>query len=176
MKRTELKRTKPMKRSAIKKKKKPKTALQKRKDKMDSPYWNTKCKAEVTRWAHNMPCLICGKTERNGVMIVGHHLIRKSRSRLHRWHPMNIVALCPLHHLHGIQIAAHSDNVLAVARFVERLRARAPEWFAWLEVHADAARKVETEVKQIARPDWRKQYEMWKLIADKAEEAAQDRR
>jgi len=167
MKRSEIKRKTPLKSSGPVKKRKKKTALQKRIDKMDSPYWNNKCKAAVAEWAHLMPCLICTVREqglRDGQYIVGHHLIRKSKSRLYRWHPDNIVPLCPKHHLHGIDFAAHSENVLAVVRFIEAFRALAPTQYDWLVDHQDAIRKTDMR-GPIERPNWAYQYTIWQQRA-----------
>ena len=97
MKQTPLKRKTPLKAKAglkatpfkkkPKRKKKPKSTLQRNKDKMDSRYWNNKCQEHVTRWAHSTPCLMSGKREPQVRSVCGHHMIRKSKSRLYRWHP-----------------------------------------------------------------------------------------
>jgi len=159
MKRSELKPGKPLK-AGGKIKRKKKTALQKRIDKKDSPYWGNKCSAAVTAWAHKQACLISGKREPETRLVCGHHLIRKSRSRLYRWHPMNIIPLSEEHHLTSTLCAAHSDNILAVARFVDAMRALSPTHFDWLVDHQDAIRKTDMR-GPIERPDWRAQYEYW---------------
>ncbi len=162
MKQTPLKPGKPLKRTGFKRKKK--SSLQKRIDKMDSAYWNRKCQAAVAAWAHRQPCLVCGRKEPNVLLMAGHHLILKSRSRLYRWHPMNIVPLDDVHHLSSITCAAHSDNPLAVAAFVERLETFEPEKYQWLVEHAAAMRKTDMRVGQIERPDWREQAEYWESL------------
>ncbi len=163
MKRSEIKRKTPLKRTAFKKKpkRKKKTALQKRIDKMDSPYWDKKCKAAVAEFCHMSRCMLCCKREPEVRLIAGHHIIRKSRSRFLRWHPKNIVPLCELHHLTSIHYAPHSDNPLAVRRFLEKLEELAPAQYAWLLANQGAIRKISKEVGQIERPDWRYQYEIW---------------
>jgi len=176
MKRGELKRTKPMKRSAIKKPKKKKTALQKRIDKMDSKYWGNQCKRDVTRWAHCMRCFVCGAEEPFVDLVCGHHNIFKSMSRFYRWDPMNIVPMCGHHHLWDADISPHNRKLpLAVSAYTKELQAKMPDHYAWWVEH-EALRKAEKlTVGFIRKPDWRKQAGIWRLIADKAEEAAQDR-
>ncbi len=136
---------------------------------MDSKYWDSKCHERAKDWAHKMPCLVCGKTEsEHGVQIVGHHLIRKSRSRLHRWEPLNIVALCPEHHLHGMEVCAHSENPLAVAAFVNALNNKSPQQYDFLKKNATAIRQKDMRVGPKERPDWKGQYETWCMMADDA--------
>ena len=164
MKRSELKPGKPLKAGKPlkrkKAKKKPKSKLARRIDKMDSSYWNRKCKEAVAAFMHTQPCLICGAREPKEDLICGHHLLRKSRSKLYRWHPMNIIPLCDVHHLSGIHLAAHSDNPLAVALFVKTLEQVAPEHYRWLREHAAAIRKTDMR-GPIEHPDWRYQHTIW---------------
>ncbi len=164
MKRTEIKRKTPLKKTAFKKKpkRKKKTALQKRIDKMDSPYWDKKCKAAVAEFMHTQKCLACGHKEPYVRLVCGHHLIRKSRSRLYRWHPMNIIPLCEKHHLSGTELAAHSDNVLAVAAFVQWLTGEPGGYYEWLVQARRSMDEIKHTVSQIERPDWRYQYEIWR--------------
>jgi len=174
MKRSELKPGKPLKaktalKSGGKIKRKKKTALQKRIDKKDSKYWNRKCAEAVKEWAHRSPCLYCGVMESAlppDHYIAGHHLLRKSRSVLYRWHPMNIIPLCPEHHTSGIQVCAHSDNPIAVVRFIDWLKSLKIGHYDWLVDHQDAIRKTDMR-GPIEHPDWRYQYEIWRQrIAD----------
>lgn len=177
MKRTQMKRGKPLKRTGFTKSgRKKKTALQKRKDKMDSPYWENKCHAKEKEWAHNSPCLVCGKTEAaDGVLVAGHHLLRKSRSRLLRWEPLNVIALCEEHHLSGIEICAHSDNPIAVAALVEAVRRERPDQYAFMRDNAHKMRQKDMRVGPKEKPDWRAQYDQWCKLAEDAIRANCDR-
>lgn len=161
---TPLKAKTPLKRTSFKKKpkRKKKTDLQKRIDKMDSPYWDKKCKAAVAEWAHMQACIITGKREPATRLVCGHHLIRKSRSVLYRWHPMNIIPLSEEAHLTSIVCAAHSDSPFAVTRFLDELQVKAASHYEWLVIHITALRKKDSRVGQIERPDWRYQYEIWR--------------
>ena len=161
MKRSGIKRKKALKSKPLKAKRKPKTALQKRKDKMDSPYWNRKCGAAVTVYMHTQACFVCGRKEPACGTVAGHHLVRKSRSRLYRWHPMNIIPLCSEHHLYSTIIAAHSDNALAVVEFAARIRCRDYARYVWWASTADEIRHKDLRSGPIERPDWRSQYEFW---------------
>ena len=172
MKRSPLQPGKPMKRTgfAKAKPKAKKSSLQKSKDKMDSKYWDNQCHGHAKKFAHESPCLVCGRTEkRDGVMVAGHHLLRKSRSRLYRWDPLNVVALCEEHHLSGIEVCAHSDNPIAVAAFVETVKTTSPEQYAFMEAKAPELRQKDMRVGPKERPDWRAQAGVWKAMADAAE-------
>ena len=160
MKRSPLKRKTPLRAKRLTRKRKKKSDLQKRKDKQDSQYWNNKCHAAVTEFAHKSSCIICGRVEGEVALVAGHHLIRKSKSRLLRWHPMNIVPLCEEHHMQSVKCAAHSENVLAVAAFVEYLKENYPRRHAWLEENADAIRQTDMR-GPIEKPNWRYQYTIW---------------
>ena len=177
MKRTELKRKTPLRaKTALKPggkikrkkaKKKPKSKLARRIDKKDSSYWNRKCAEAVTEWAHMQACVICGKREPATRLVCGHHLIRKSRSGLYRWHPLNVIPLCEEHHLTSITCAAHSDNPFAVAAFCDILKLKAPKNLGWFKEHFMALRKKDGRVGQIKHPDWRYQHTIWRQrIAD----------
>lgn len=159
-----LKRTPLKRKTPLRAKRKPKSNLQKRKDKMDSPYWDKKCHTAVAQWAHKSKCVICGKREPEVGLIAGHHLIRKSRSRLLRWHPMNIIPLCEEHHLNSVDMAPHSDNPLAVKRFLEKLEVLEPRRYNWLVENQDAIRKTDMR-GQIEKPDWRYQLTIWEQKA-----------
>lgn len=139
---------------------KPKSTLARNKDKMDSRYWDGKCDETVKALMHNLPCILCGKREPLTRIVCGHHQIRRSRSKLYRWHPMNVIPLCENCHLTSITVAAHSENPLAVSAYLDMLKFTLPEHYDWLYEHQDAIRKTDMR-GPIEHPDWKAQYSYW---------------
>ena len=75
------------------------------------------------------PCEVCGATSGyyNGRTIrsMGHHILSKELHRLYRYDPLNIVVLCPKHHL-GAEMSPHSSIsgvVAATAPSTQRSKA-----------------------------------------------------
>lgn len=85
---------------------------------------------------HGKPCEVCtsqGSTYTRGTC--GHHIVPRSRSLFLRHDPMNIVVLCPTHHMFSNTLAAHSMNALAVGRFLDWLNAHKPVQLAYVRQH-----------------------------------------
>ena len=150
MKRTPLKSKAPLRRKApIRTTGKPKGH-----HRAGSAFWRNKADKLITALFRNKPCLVCGTTRNT----CGHHLIPRSRSALHRHTLLNLVPLCPEHHRFGMKLAAHSDNALAVQRFVELVQVVAPEHFAHWTAHE----------YDIGKPDYEARHEALSLIAAEA--------
>ncbi len=169
MKRTELQRKTPLKKTAFKKKRKKKTALQKRIDKMDSPYWDKKNDEAQKAYAHTQPCFVCGLYEwelGDHKYIVGHHLIPRRKSRYFRWHPDNLIPLCPKHHYnHKGPLAAHSEDGMSVQAFNDLLKARLPQVYANWKMREEYLIQQNLCDGPKDRPDWRYQSTIWKQRA-----------
>ncbi len=122
MKRTPLRRKKPLSRTGrIKRVKKSK--LQKKRDDCHSRYWRNKCDGLITRMFSGKPCIVCGSTE----YTAGHHLIGRA-NKMFRHDPNNLVPLCPLHHKWDSTLSAHA----APAAFAVWLSQNLPGTWAWL--------------------------------------------
>jgi len=83
----------------------------------------------LSQWAKGKPCAVCGQLQ--GVCL--HHILHKSLYNELRFTLMNLIPLCPDHHRFSNELAAHSDNTLAQARFIDWLRENRPEQWSWIE-------------------------------------------
>ena len=86
------------------------------------------------------PCEICGATNGfyNGKTIrsMGHHTLSKELHRAHRYNPLNIVVLCPKHHMGG-EMSPHSHDGVAQAKFYQWLADNKPEQYEFMMTHGN---------------------------------------
>ena len=112
----------------------PKKTLAQRKAAPNSKYWQNKCHDVFMKRGHGQPCQVCeSKGIHNTEGTCYHHIVSQSRSKLLKYDEMNVVVLCPSHHTMGNDLAPHSTNSLAVARWVDWLRENEPEKVAYCE-------------------------------------------
>ena len=87
--------------------------------------WMNACDDLFLAQFRGRPCEICGATSGyyNGRTIrsMGHHILSKELHRLYRYDPLNIVVLCPKHHL-GAEMSPHSHDTAAQAAFYDWMR------------------------------------------------------
>ena len=87
--------------------------------------------------ARGQPCAICG---RKGVRGAGfHHLLPKSRFGIYRFELKNLIILCPNCHCYSIELAAHSQNVIAIENFIKWMRKNRQKQYGWIK---RAAKKI----------------------------------
>jgi hypothetical protein len=88
-----------------------------------------KCDVLITSYFKGKPCVVC-KTK---VGTAGHHLI--SRNNAYARHKLlNLLPLCPKHHLFSNSIAAHSSNFFAQKKFADFVKTNFPEHYKfWKE-------------------------------------------
>ncbi len=75
-----------------------------------------------------LPCEVCGSAYKT----VFHHLIPKGRSRALRYDKRNGCILCQKHHMFSNEMAPHSSNPLAVARFMKWFEETHPSRHKWI--------------------------------------------
>ena len=83
------------------------------------------------------PCAVCGKTQGT----VGHHIVNKARSKALRYDINNIIVLCQGHHMFSGELAPHSTNTLAVARFIDWMRENKRGQMEWCAANERIQRK-----------------------------------
>jgi len=83
------------------------------------------------RQFHGQPCAICGSREGTA----GHHLLPKGSHADYAFEEMNILPLCPTHHMFSNEIAAHSTSSMVIESFIEWLKENRPEKYAWMKDH-----------------------------------------
>ena len=76
----------------------------KQKKKLENYMWKKMREIIINR---DKGCIVCGSTE----MINVHHLIPKNHKLL-KYNPLNLVALCSLHHRYSFEISAHQNPIL----------------------------------------------------------------
>lgn len=107
------------------------TKLERDKRNGHSRYWKLRADEAFMLAYRGKPCAVCGVTQNT----VGHHLVPKGRCPVHRYTPVNILPLCPLHHTFSPEMAPHSMNPLAVRRFLIWLKERHPMRYDWMVAH-----------------------------------------
>lgn len=124
-----------MKRSPLRRKK-PLSRLAKRKRDGSSSFWKHEADELFMAQYRGLPCAVCASEGKQNIFkTVAHHVIPKGRCPRHRLTAQNIVVLCPLHHKFSNEIAPHSANPLAVKRFWSWLENNRPEQYQWAMAH-----------------------------------------
>jgi len=142
-----MKRT-PLKRKTRLKRKKPLSKRAKKQKNPYSSYWKNQAVEAFMAQYRGKPCEVCRTLGvHNRYMTCAHHLIAQGRASKYKCEPMNVIVLCPAHHKWDQHLAAHSDNPLAVERFLRWMETHKPEQTAWWLEHEHD--------KTIAKINWK---------------------
>jgi hypothetical protein len=115
----------------------PKLTLEQKKARPNSSYWLKKADEIFMEQFRGLPCEFClmlGYENREGTVF--HHIIPKKKSKALRYTKRNGIILCPAHHKWGGDMAAHSDNVYIVEKWVNFFKEHFCGRDLWCRNHA----------------------------------------